>query len=50
MTPKTALRAAQAGRSPTSQAIKRIYDEVEGRDERFELNLYISGRDEDLLP
>ena len=31
-------------------AIKRIYDEVEGRDERYELNLYISGRDEDLVP
>ncbi|HEY1537858.1 MAG TPA: succinate dehydrogenase/fumarate reductase iron-sulfur subunit [Solirubrobacteraceae bacterium] len=32
------------------KAVKRIYDTVEGRDERVELNLYISGRDEDLLP
>jgi succinate dehydrogenase / fumarate reductase iron-sulfur subunit len=30
------------------KAIKRIYDEVEGRDERLEFNIYISGRDEDL--
>jgi succinate dehydrogenase / fumarate reductase, iron-sulfur subunit len=27
--------------------VKAIYDRVEGRDERFELNLYISGYDED---
>ena len=30
------------------KAIKRIYNEVEGRDERLEFNIYISGRDEDL--
>ena len=30
------------------KAVKRIYDEVEGRDERLEFNIYISGRDEDL--
>ena len=29
-------------------AIKRIYETVEGRDERQEFNIYISGRDEDL--
>ena len=29
--------------------VKAIYDEVEGRDERLEFNIYISGRDEDLL-
>jgi succinate dehydrogenase / fumarate reductase iron-sulfur subunit len=29
------------------KAIQRIYDTVEGRDERYELNLYISGYDED---
>ncbi len=28
-------------------AVKRIYDIVEGRDERVELNLYITGTDED---
>jgi len=27
-------------------AVKRIYDEVEGREERYELNLYITGYDE----
>jgi len=31
------------------KAVKAIYDEVEGRDERLEFNIYISGRDEDLL-
>jgi len=31
------------------RAVKAIYDEVEGREERLEFNLYISGRDEDLL-
>src|SRR5215218_8192976 len=29
------------------QAVKSIYDEVEGREERAEFNLYISGKDED---
>jgi succinate dehydrogenase / fumarate reductase iron-sulfur subunit len=29
------------------QAVKRIYQTVEGRSERYELNLYISGEDED---
>jgi len=28
---------------------KRIYDTVEGRDERIELNLYLSGYDEDVV-
>jgi succinate dehydrogenase iron-sulfur subunit len=28
-------------------AVKRIYDTVEGRDQRDEFNIYISGRDED---
>ena len=31
------------------KAVKAIYAEVEGRDERLEFNIYISGRDEDLL-
>ncbi len=29
------------------KAVQRIYETVEGRDERYELNLYISGYDED---
>ena len=29
------------------KAVQKIYDTVEGRDERYELNLYISGYDED---
>ncbi len=29
------------------KAVQRIYEKVEGRDERYELNLYISGYDED---
>lgn len=29
------------------KAVQAIYDKVEGRDERFELNLYIAGEDED---
>ena len=28
--------------------VRRIYDTVEGREERLELNLYISGHDEDV--
>ncbi len=29
------------------QGVKRLFDEIDGRDERYELNLYISGFDED---
>ncbi len=29
------------------KGLKRIFDEVEGRDQRYELNLYITGYDED---
>ncbi len=32
---------------PDLQNVQRIYDTVEGRDERYELNLYIEGADED---
>ncbi len=32
------------------KAVKKIYETVEGRDERIELNLYISGVDEDNEP
>jgi succinate dehydrogenase / fumarate reductase iron-sulfur subunit len=28
------------------EAVKKIYDKVEGREERYELNLYVSGEDE----
>jgi succinate dehydrogenase / fumarate reductase iron-sulfur subunit len=29
------------------QAVKKIYEKVEGKPERYELNLYVSGEDED---
>jgi len=29
------------------EGVKRLFDEIDGRDERYELNLYISGYDED---
>ncbi len=32
---------------PDLQNVQRIYDAVEGREERYELNLYIEGADED---
>jgi succinate dehydrogenase / fumarate reductase iron-sulfur subunit len=32
------------------QAVQRIFEKVEGRDERIELNLYITGKDEDNEP
>jgi succinate dehydrogenase / fumarate reductase iron-sulfur subunit len=47
VTPASALRPHKLAKSDLG-AIDRIYKEVEGRDERIELNLYISGRDEDL--
>ena len=49
VTPKAALAPHKLPK-PDLAAVKRIYDEVEGREERYELNLYISGRDEDLEP
>jgi succinate dehydrogenase / fumarate reductase iron-sulfur subunit len=49
VTPKSALAPHKLAKSDL-KAIKGIYDTVEGRDERHELNLYITGRDEDLLP
>jgi succinate dehydrogenase / fumarate reductase iron-sulfur subunit len=33
-----------------SRAVKAIFKEVEGRDQRYELNLYVSGVDEDAAP
>jgi succinate dehydrogenase / fumarate reductase iron-sulfur subunit len=32
------------------QAVRSIYEEIEGRDERYELNLYIVGEDEPPMP
>ena len=49
VTPKAALAPHKLAKSDLA-AVKRIYDAVEGRDERYELNLYVSGRDEDLQP
>jgi succinate dehydrogenase / fumarate reductase iron-sulfur subunit len=43
VTPAKALRSSH--KAPKD--VKAIYDRIEGRDERFELNLYISGYDED---
>ena len=39
--------AAAHSHKATSRTSSAIYDEVEGRDERVELNLYITGYDED---
>ena len=43
------MAALKPHRIPKSDLghVRRIYDEVEGRDKRFELNLYITGTDED---
>ncbi len=43
VTPGKALRHTQQA----PKDVKAIYDRIEGRGERFELNLYISGYDED---
>ena len=32
------------------EGVKRIYQTVEGRPERYELNLYVSGEDEEAEP
>ncbi|MFA4929814.1 MAG: hypothetical protein WC558_14965, partial [Patulibacter sp.] len=44
VTPKTALFHHK---NPDQKQIKRIYKEVHARDERLELNLYITQPDED---
>jgi succinate dehydrogenase / fumarate reductase iron-sulfur subunit len=49
VTPAAVLKPHKLAKADLD-AIKRIYKGVEGRDERVELNLYISGRDEDLEP
>ena len=46
VTPMGALKPHKLPKDDLKQ-VKRIFDDVEGRDERYELNLYISGYDED---
>jgi succinate dehydrogenase iron-sulfur subunit len=46
VTPAGALKPHKIPKDDLKQ-VQRIYDTVEGRDERIELNLYISGVDED---
>jgi succinate dehydrogenase / fumarate reductase iron-sulfur subunit len=46
MTPKTAL--LHTHKAP--KAVKAIFDEIEGREERIELNLYVSGYEDDPEP
>jgi succinate dehydrogenase / fumarate reductase, iron-sulfur subunit len=46
VTPAAVLKPHKLDRDNLS-AVKRIYDTVEGRDQRDEFNIYISGRDED---
>ena len=45
VTPAGALKPHKLPKDDLKQ-VRRIYDTVEGRDERFELNLYITGYDE----
>ena len=47
VTPKGASSAAQDPQGRPQASVQRIFDEIEGRDERNELNLYITGYDED---
>jgi succinate dehydrogenase / fumarate reductase, iron-sulfur subunit len=47
VTPKAALLGHKIPKDGLNQ-VKAIYDKVESRDERYELNLYITGYDEDL--
>ena len=46
VTPARRCSATSSPR-PTSRTSSAIFDTVEGRDERYELNLYITGYDED---
>jgi len=46
VTAKGALRPHKLAKEDLAQ-VQSIYDEIGGRDERFELNLYITGYDED---
>jgi succinate dehydrogenase / fumarate reductase iron-sulfur subunit len=49
VTPKGALLGHKIPKKDLQQ-VKQIYEKVEGRDERIEFNLYISGVDEDNEP
>jgi succinate dehydrogenase / fumarate reductase iron-sulfur subunit len=49
VTPAGALKPHKIPKADLKQ-VRRIYDAVEGRDERVELNLYIAGYDEDADP
>src|SRR3954469_8092551 len=49
VTPMGALKPHKLPKQDLKQ-LKRIYETVEGREERIELNLYISGYDEDDAP
>ena len=46
MKPKTVLFGHKIAKDDLDQ-VKRIYEKVEGQDERFELNLYVSGYEEE---
>jgi succinate dehydrogenase / fumarate reductase iron-sulfur subunit len=46
VTPMGALKPHKLAKEDRQQ-LKRLYDTIEGRDDRIELNLYISGYDED---
>jgi succinate dehydrogenase / fumarate reductase, iron-sulfur subunit len=46
MSPKLAIFGHKIGKQDLN-AVKAIYDKVESRPERYELNLYVSGEDED---
>jgi len=47
VTPAAVLKPHKLARTDLQQ-IKKIYETVEGREQRFELNLYITGYDEEL--
>jgi succinate dehydrogenase / fumarate reductase, iron-sulfur subunit len=47
VTPMKALRPPTEMPKEDRKQVKRLYEKIEGRDERIELNLYISGYDED---
>jgi succinate dehydrogenase / fumarate reductase, iron-sulfur subunit len=49
VTPGKALKGHKIP-SPDLKAVQAIYEKVEGRPERYELNLYVSGHDEDEPP
>ena len=48
VTPAGALKPHKIPKDDLKQ-VKRIYDAVEGREQRVELNLYITGNDEDVV-